>query len=62
MRFPYGSLAKVGLGVDLHFDWDYTAGIEVILLCEQISTKSFKLSWKARVCSRAFFIPILKGD
>jgi hypothetical protein len=53
---------KPVFGVDLHHDREYTQIIEVNVVCEQIPAKEKIHSRKARVCSRAFFIPILKGD
>jgi hypothetical protein len=47
--------------VDYPVEERYTTTIEVNVLCEQIPTKT-RNSSKACVYSRAFFIPILKGD
>lgn len=57
VRFIY----VINLGVDSPLEEGYTHAIEVNVLCEQIPTPTRK-SPKARVYSRAFFIPILKGD
>ena len=50
------------MGVDLHFNWEYTELIEVNVVCEQIPTFNRKPAEKHAPIRVLFFIPILKGD